>query len=582
MMPGEAGRVERVLAVARAFLAVASLIAIWIDATEPSRYASLAYGLMSAYAVYSLIVLVLVTRARKFPLRFLLTLHGIDLLWPAVMTAFTIPASSPFFIFDAFVLLEAAYRWGLTETLVTGALEALFYVLTSAVATFGPSPFRVLIPGEPDVNRMIMRPLYLVIMAYLLGYLGEQEKMQRAEASCIARLIGKVQAEIGLRGAMREVFEGAMEVFGSRQTLLILRDKNSDRVFLWNGARESPDSHLSLNWKEADAAGRAEFSADPPGSAWIMRRTPRGNGQDDYSVEILGETGAAFSKIRWSPPAALRAASSFHSALGVAMDPGAEWAAQWWILDPDCGPRPRGAARFLRTMARQLFPSVHGVFVLRRLRLQAGAVERARVARELHDGVIQALIGLEMQMDVLRRRPGAAAENLSGEIARIQSLLHTEILNVRELMQQMKPVEFSPKQFLDLLAQMVDKFRRDTGIVARFVSSLEEAEVNSQVGSEVARILQEALVNVRRHSGARNVLVRFDARDGMWTLAIDDDGCGYDFSGRLSQAQLDRARKGPVVIKERARSIGGEVTIESVPGHGSKLEIRVPQRKYGQ
>ncbi|HET7842105.1 MAG TPA: ATP-binding protein, partial [Terriglobia bacterium] len=164
----------------------------------------------------------------------------------------------------------------------------------------------------------------------------------------------------------------------------------------------------------------------------------------------------------------------------------------------------------------------------------------------------------------------------------IQSLLHTEILNLRELMQQMKPVEYDPKQFLDFLAQLVERFRRDTGIVAHFVTSVGEADMPTRVGSEVARILQEALVNIRKHSGARNVLVRFDTQDGLWKLAIDDDGCGFDFSGKLSQPELDEARIGPVVIKERLRSIGGQLTIESEPGHGARLEITFPQKRNGQ
>ena len=96
-------------------------------------------------------------------------------------------------------------------------------------------------------------------------------------------------------------------------------------------------------------------------------------------------------------------------------------------------------------MATELFPSVHGIFVMRRLRSQAGAMERARVARELHDGVIQSLIGLEMQVDVLRRQTGNSPEHLSAELTRIQALLHAEVVNLRELMQQMKPVEYSPK-----------------------------------------------------------------------------------------------------------------------------------------
>ena len=98
---------------------------------------------------------------------------------------------------------------------------------------------------------------------------------------------------------------------------------------------------------------------------------------------------------------------------------------------------------------------------------------------------------------------------------------------------------------------------------------------------EVAQILLEALINVRRHSGARNVFVRMATVNGDCRLSIDDDGCGFPFTGRWSQAELEKGRRGPLVIKERVRLIGGELTIESDPGQGARLEIAVPLSGYG-
>jgi len=90
--------------------------------------------------------------------------------------------------------------------------------------------------------------------------------------------------------------------------------------------------------------------------------------------------------------------------------------------------------------------------------------------------------------------------------------------------------------------------------------------------------VQEGLVNVRKHSRAKTALVRLSAKNGNWTLVIEDDGRGFPFSGRLSQPDLDGLGKGPLVIKERVRVIAGELTIESNPGQGSRLEITVPQK----
>jgi signal transduction histidine kinase len=70
-----------------------------------------------------------------------------------------------------------------------------------------------------------------------------------------------------------------------------------------------------------------------------------------------------------------------------------------------------------------------------------------------------------------------------------------------------------------------------------------------------------------------------EANAGALMLVIEDDGRGFEFSGRLSQAELDQARKGPVILKERVRLINAQLTIESHPGQGSRLEITVPQQR---
>jgi signal transduction histidine kinase len=129
------------------------------------------------------------------------------------------------------------------------------------------------------------------------------------------------------------------------------------------------------------------------------------------------------------------------------------------------------------------------------------------------------------------------------------------------------------------LEDTVERFQRETGIAARFVHELDDLEMPQRVCRELARIIQESLVNVRKHSGARLVVVSLSSNGGYWVLAIEDNGKGFPFSGRLSQAELDQLGKGPMVIRERVRLIEGDLTIESNPGRGSRLEVRVPQHR---
>jgi signal transduction histidine kinase len=225
---------------------------------------------------------------------------------------------------------------------------------------------------------------------------------------------------------------------------------------------------------------------------------------------------------------------------------------------------------------------IAGYLVRDRQQLPVEAItvaERARVARELHDGVIQSLVGLEMQVDVWRREAGE--KTAASRLAYIQAALRKETLDLRDLIQHMKPPSIDASQILDYLAELVARFEQQSGIAAHFVSEVDELMLSPHVCSEVARIVQEALVNVRKHSGAHTVLVRVSAPKGYWKFEIDDDGRGFGFVGRHSHADLEVGRKGPVVIKERVRAIGARLAVESAPGQGARVEVWLPRETNG-
>ncbi len=208
-------------------------------------------------------------------------------------------------------------------------------------------------------------------------------------------------------------------------------------------------------------------------------------------------------------------------------------------------------------------------------RLVRNPSDGARVARELHDGVIQALIGAEMKLEAWRRQEDPHGATAS-KFEYLQRLLRDQVLSLRELIQQVRPPAIEPQQLVPYLAELVEKFQRETGIQAHFSAMTEYAALPPHVASEIARLVQEALMNVRRHSGARQVVVTFGQQNGSWIVKIDDDGRGFRFSGRRSHEELEVMRCGPVAIKERVRAINGALTLSSEPGRGATLEIRIP------
>ena len=189
---------------------------------------------------------------------------------------------------------------------------------------------------------------------------------------------------------------------------------------------------------------------------------------------------------------------------------GEGWKGRVFLFMPFDPPVAREQLGYLRGIVRQVGPALFNLYLQRRLQSRAGVVERARISRELHDGVIQALIGIEMQLEVMRRETSGTGGGFRHQrsSSHIQRLLSQEILNVRDLMQLLKPADVDAKRLVEYLADTVERFRHRTGIQARLACDADEIDLTPRVCREVAGIVQEALANVRKHSGATSVVVR--------------------------------------------------------------------------
>ena len=380
---------ERVVAFVRLFFATVSLATINLAPTTPARYVPVTYGILLAYAMYSMVLLMLARRSRPRSQPIVIAIHIADFFAVAFLTLFTEGPSSPFFVMFGFTLLAAGYRWGFWETVSTG-LASAFLLGLEAILIGDWLRQNGVIEGEFELNRFILRVTYLLLLAVMVGYLAEHERVARSEASS-----------------------------------------------------------------------------------------------------------------------------------------------------------------------------------------RASAEERGRMARELHDGVVQSLIGLKMQVTILRGRYREGDPTVAS-LEQIMAMLDREVVELRNFMFQMTPIDREPPDLHVLLTDLVDQFGRASNIASTIVSNLDGEEISAHTRREIGRIVQEALVNVRKHSCAQRVLVSVSTNGTHCNLIIDDDGRGFDFEGRLSGDELDNRRKGPRTIKERVRLLGGSLVVDSKPNAGSRVEISVP------
>jgi signal transduction histidine kinase len=554
-------RVERILAGARVFLAAMATVVALVAPDDPSLLSGPSQVVLVAYALFAVAVLTTIRWQPQLVVASRMALHGVDLAVTALITVLSAGPGTPFFVFFIFVLLAAALRWGAGPTLITGAATIAWYLVGGLLE----SGFSA---GEVEATRYFMRAAFLLIATLVLAQLAGTFAMFHAESEVLSGILARVKRGEGFTTTLQDVLEEGLRYTQSARALLVMKDEEEGRVYCWRVLRSDAAAATPLLTELSTPESEALFAAMPAGLSIWNSGPVRG---DTMKLRGLDEVGTLTTvAVAAGPHRDLLAAEQADTYTGLRIQL-AGWDGGLFLLGAPTA--DESTLHFLRRLAGHIAPAMHGQYLAARVRTRIGDLERARLARELHDGLIQSLIGLEMQLDALRRHTPAPA--IGAELRTIQSRLHDSILDTRDLMAHLKPQTLGRESLLTELTVLIERFRHDTGIEARLVCNVEHVDTPARTSQELARIVQEALVNVRKHAGARNVIVRI-TRGDCWTLSIDDDGRGFAFSGRLTQDELDRQRRGPVVIKERVRAIGGELSIESEPGRGSRLAIVWP------
>ncbi len=206
------------------------------------------------------------------------------------------------------------------------------------------------------------------------------------------------------------------------------------------------------------------------------------------------------------------------------------------------------------------------------------AEERNRLAREIHDTLAQALAALTMQLEVADALAAAPTDERLGEaVARALALARSTLDQARSSVLDLRAAPLEGRTFLRALEELAAEVRGAAGgafdvQVASDGFDGDGGDLSAAVEVGLYRIAQQALANIARHAGAALAAVRLMREPGRVRLRIEDDGVGFD------PAAVPPGRFGLLGMSERARLLGGTLTIESSPGGGTAVEVAVPLR----
>jgi signal transduction histidine kinase len=199
--------------------------------------------------------------------------------------------------------------------------------------------------------------------------------------------------------------------------------------------------------------------------------------------------------------------------------------------------------------------------------------ERNRLARELHDSLVQKLFGVVLAAQsastLLERDAGEAR----AQVERLGELAQDAIAELRSLVFQLRPAAIETEGLAAALRKHVEVLRRVHGVELR-LELIGKPRVRPGVDEEVFRIAQEALHNALRHARAGRVSVRLEEDGERLGLSVSDDGVGFDPAAPALRAR----RLGLTSMEERARELGARLEIESAPGAGTRVRLEVGRR----
>jgi len=231
-------------------------------------------------------------------------------------------------------------------------------------------------------------------------------------------------------------------------------------------------------------------------------------------------------------------------------------------------------------LAYQVVLSIENAQLYHQLHNMAALEERDRLARELHDNLSQGLGYLKIKSSITEELlTGGQVEKAQESLRELKKVSQLLYIDVREQIFNLRTVVQKRMGFFSTLQDYASDYRRHYGLRVDLVIDNEcLTEFSPEVSSQLLRIIQEALTNVRKHSAAEKVLLRCSSRGEQMCVHIEDDGQGFHLSDKFEEAGQ---HFGLQIMKERAESVGGSLALDSKPGEGTRVVVCVPAGNDG-
>lgn len=567
---------DRMICLMRLILALSALLIIYVDPSEPDRFVAVTYAALVVYTLYSAALFCLAVR--RSPLLPTRVAHWVDVACFLALVALSSGTSSVFFFFFFFAILVASFRSGFAAGLgVTLTSALMFTVVGYATAPAG---------RDFELNRFLLRPVYLLVLGYMMAYWGGREIRLKRRLSLLKEMGTHSNPRAGVSHTVGATLRRLQAFYDADDCSLVLRDPRRGGARLYRLARGR--SAESVRGERLPPALERLLLSPPDDLAVVHRGRPR-------LLPFLGAEDYAFDLTRQAECTAARRAqiTSLASKLGVESFASVPLnyrgrSAGRLYLSARRGVFDGSDVELLMQVVEQLMPVVHNIRLLAQLASDAAEQERQRLARDIHDSVIQPYIGLQYKLAAVRNKLAAGAD-VSEDVERLFEMTVGEVTGLRGFVRGLRADDTHSGDLVSAVRRFAARFA-DSYDLDVSVEADGEISVDARLAAELIQIVHEGLSNVMKHTDATRSTITFGRAGHTLRLRIENDGArpGGDESrdgAQVSRNGGDPARgvEGtppapfkPGSITERAEELGGHVRVEqSLQGH-TTVQVEIP------
>lgn len=548
---------ERVIATMRVVLAVLAILSTYIDPVETTHYVVVTYTVLTLHLTYSSLLCVQTIQQRPW-LSATLT-YWVDMGWYILLIGVSKGTNSIFVLFLFFTILVASFQWGFRSGLrVTVVAAVLFTCVGFAMA-----------PAEPEfeLNSFLLRPTSLLVLGYMIACWGGAETTLRRRLALLKDINLLSNPRFGVDRMLGTLLERLRDFYAAELCLLVMTEPQTGGHSLRRVSRQNPatDGRVARLAPEVSQL----LLAIPTTHALVCGSAPRvwgwfGERGRVQAYEVV--TGLRLPTSSSTLPAMLAS----EAALTIPVRYRDDTVGRLYLTAEQRRTFDVSDIDFLLQVFHHTMPTIDNIRLVDRLASDAAEAERQRIARDLHDSIIQPYIGFQMGLAAIQQKLLLRQPEVENDVERLLALTTAGLMELRHYMGDLKEPSGQEHRatsagLVPAVRRFAAKFVEATGILVQ-VEAETTLPVNDRLAAEVFQMVAEGLSNVRRHTQSACAWVH---------LACDNDhlivGIANDLAGGRAPTPFT-----PRSITARAEALGGKAMV-TCPSEGrTVVTVHIP------